>query len=148
MPTLMPLDLHAVKLELRKAPRARPCAVLLYSKGCPPCEELYPEFERMAKATDDIDFFAFETLDYQSPLKDLRIVGFPALIFIDRHGKRNTLFGRKWEAIHSAIAALRASTTSATARLVKSSRDGVAGAGSSLSPCSMGRTRRWRRTST
>ncbi|UVJ44890.1 thioredoxin family protein [Pseudomonas sp. LS1212] len=100
--------------------RSLPAVVLVYSDGCPPCAELHPKVEKVARERTDIDFYAFNAERYMQAQIDpekaneeltvffasLELQFFPTQIFIPRTGRYELVPGTKQEIIDKALARL------------------------------------------
>ncbi|MBV6286292.1 thioredoxin family protein [Pseudomonas aegrilactucae] len=96
-------DVEAAQQQLQPVPRQRPCVVLLHSQHCPPCTQLHPEVERVARVTPEVDFFSFQAEGQDALCEELGVVGFPAQVFTDCQGNQNVVVGTNWTRINSAL---------------------------------------------
>ncbi|QXI27607.1 thioredoxin family protein [Pseudomonas vanderleydeniana] len=81
--------------------RPKPSVVLVYSRGCPPCEQLRPQIAALAAGPyrDRVAFFqlSYPILKLLQPNIEIQFV--PALFFLDGHGGQTRLYGTDREKI-------------------------------------------------
>jgi thiol-disulfide isomerase/thioredoxin len=98
-----PCDSDRVNQLLGSTARQRPSVILLYARHCPPCEQLHPQVEQVARNTPEVDFYALAAEGQRHLCKQLGIIGFPAQVFIDRNGNRSVVMGTDWRHINKAL---------------------------------------------
>ncbi|WP_017904220.1 thioredoxin domain-containing protein [Pseudomonas asplenii] len=88
--------------------RPRPSVVLVYGRGCPPCEQLKPQIAALAAGPyrGKVAFFQLSFPIFKLLQPDIEIQFVPTLFFLDGHGGQTRMHGTNREKIKQGLDSL------------------------------------------